>query len=228
VAVAFITWLWGTKYSAEDIAKLAQGVVRNYPAGFRFVAFTDQELALPDWVERKPIPDADLIGRGCFCRLRMFDPAWQRANGFDDRIVSLDLDVVPVARMDRLFEANKDFLILRGVNAVNPNPFNCSVMMLRAGAHPEVWSDFSLDKAKQIPFHEFPDDQGWIWHKLPNADTWRAGGESGIYGFQKPGWPTAIGRGLPSDARIVAFIGWRKPEMFSDFPWVVKHWRVSQ
>jgi len=139
---------------------------------------------------------------------------------------SLDLDLALTGRLDDLLVTDSTFKILKGANAVNPNPFNCSVMLLRAGAHPEVWTDFSLEKANAVPFHEFPDDQGWIWHKLPNADTWPVGAESGIYGFHKPGWPQGIyNYGLPNDARIVAFIGKRKPEMYSGLSWMKKYWR---
>jgi hypothetical protein len=227
VAVAFITWLWGDKYNESHVAKLAAGVWRNYKKPHRFVVFSDRALRLPTSIDVKPIRDLDLIGRGCFCRLRMFDPQWQAAHGFDDRIVNLDLDLVLVAPMDDLFEHKNSFLILKGVNATNPNPFNCSVMMLRAGCHADVWSDFSVEKAGQVAFHEFPDDQGWLWHKLPDAAGWKGGKPSGIYGFQKPGWPKWAGITLPPNARIVAFIGWRKPDSFIHFAWVRAHWRVG-
>lgn len=151
----------------------------------------------------------------------MFDPAWQRTYKFNDWIVSLDLDLVITGSLDEILKPKKDFMILKGVNAVNPNPLNGSMMMLRAGAHPEVWQDFSLEKAGKIAFHEFPDDQGWIWHKLPDADGWR-GGTCGVYAFQKPGWPG--GNDLPPDAKIVAFVGKRKPERYTGLPWIKKHW----
>jgi len=161
--------------------------------------------------------------RSCFVRLRMFDPIWQRANGFKDRIVSLDLDLVITGTIEPLFETPSSFMILKGANEVNPNPFNASIMMLRPGHHADVWDDFRPDAAQILPHHEFPDDQGWIWHKLPNADGWQAGSQSGIYGFQKPGWPKGS-FDLPPDARIVAFIGKRKPRMYESVPWVRRYW----
>lgn len=228
MALAFITWLWGDKYDEGDVGKLAYGVRRNYRAGpHRFVVFADRALKLPPSIEVKPIADPDLIGRGCFCRLRMFDPEWQRAHGFDDRIACLDLDAVVTGIIDPIFSRTETFLILQGVNAVNPNPFNCSVMMLAAGQHPEVWSDFTIEKAGAVPFHEFPDDQAWIWAKLPSAAGWIGGRKSGVYAFQKPGWPFSVGHGLPPNARIVAFIGWRKPNAFSQFPWMQANWKLA-
>lgn len=193
----------------------------------RFVVFTDRKRDMPSHlVEQQGLVDTYLIGKGCFCRLRMFDPEWQREHKMDERIVALDLDDVIVGPLDDVFHTSEKFMILQGVNALNPNPYNCSVVLLRAGTHPEVWRDFSLEKAARIKFHEFPDDQGWIWHKLPNARGWKGGETSGIYAFQKPGW-VGPGNQLPRNARIVAFFGWRKPSLFKDVPWVQKHWRTG-
>lgn len=230
MAVSFITWFWGTKFSERDVLKLRAGLLRNYKRPHRLLVFADRVLEnMPDDVRVQLIPNPELIGRGCFCRLRMFDPVFQAWHGLDDVIVSLDLDLVMVANFDTLFDRPESFVILSGVNAVNPNPFNCSVMMLRAGHHADVWDDFTVDKANAARFHEFADDQGWIWHKLPDAATWRGGKQSGIYAFQKPGWPIRrLGSGdLPDNARIVAFVGWRKPENFIGLPWVRQHWRTQ-
>lgn len=162
---------------------------------------------------------------GCFCRLRIFDREWQVARGIKpgDRLVNMDLDTVITGPLDPLFNRAETFMILQGANAANPCPFNGSLMMLRAGAHPEVWSDFSLEKARQIPFYEFPDDQGWLHHKLPKAPGWKVGAQSGVYAFQKPGWPK--GEALPSDARMVVFPGWRSPEKFKHLQWIKDNWQ---
>ena len=222
--VNVICWLWGTKYSIADAERLSRAVKKQLGRPHRFIVFSD--ITYSTLLEVKPIEDPILMARSCFCRLRMFDPWWQEKNAIKGQILSLDLDLALTGRLDDLLVTDSTFKILKGANAVNPNPFNCSVMLLRAGSHPEVWTDFSLEKANAVPFHEFPDDQGWIWHKLPNADTWQVGADSGIYGFHKPGWPQGIyNYGLPNDARIVAFIGKRKPEMYSGLSWMKKYWR---
>jgi len=86
-----------------------------------------------------------------------------------------------------------------------------------------VWRDFSLKNAELAPKHEFPDDQGWLWYKIPDAAGWKVGPASGVYGFQKPKWPK--GDALPKDARIVAFFGWRDPSKFTHLDWVKANWR---
>lgn len=207
------TWRWGQKYSDGYVARLEAGLRRHLrqPFAFRVFAPEPADAALTE------VP-------GCFARLRMFDPAWQETNGVRGRLVCLDLDLIVTGPLDDLFDRPEPFVILQGANAANPCPFNGSVQMLRAGAHPEVWTDFSLEAARALPFHEFPDDQGYLAHKIPGAAGWPAGRESGVYGFQKPGWPR--GEALPRDARIVAFPGWRDPIGYQHLTWVQEHWRL--
>lgn len=223
MALTFITWLWGNKYGATDLVKLRNAVRRHSHSAHRFCVFVDRDRPdISSDIERHRIKDNSLTGRHCYCRLQMFDPTWQQQYGFQDRIVSLDLDLVITGEIDALFDRPESFVILKGVHTVNPNPFNASIMMLRVGSHPEVWSEFTIERAAGVPFHEFPDDQGWIWHMLPGAGVWNAGKESGVYAFQKPGWPQ--GWDLPAGARIVSFIGKRKPAMYSSLHWVRKYW----
>jgi len=209
------TWLWGEKYGREYVDRLFAGVKRHLNQPCRFL------LARPDLDG----PDAELIkAPGCFVRLRMFDPAWQKSMGVKDRLACLDLDAIITGPLDTLFDRPEPFLILQGANAANPCPYNGSLMMLRAGAHPEAWSDFTLAAAGHVPFYEFPDDQGWLAHKIPNAAGWNAGRESGVYAFEKPGWPPGKGNALPWGARMVCFPGWRDPSKFAHLDWVQEHW----
>jgi hypothetical protein len=155
----------------------------------------------------------------------MFDPAWQERHGIapGDRVVNLDLDMVVTGALDPLFDREDDFTILQGINTTNPCPYNGSIWMLRAGARPDVWSDFSLENyAKfKVPVHAFPDDQGWFHTLMPTAGAW--GPKDGVYGFRKKHWPS--GEALPEGARIVAFPGWRDPSKFEHLDWVQSNWR---
>ena len=143
------TWIWGNKYPGHYLARLKQGIKDHLAQNFRWLVFTPME------------GDEHLLP-GCFVRLRMFSPAWQRAHQIREgtRLVCLDLDVVITGRLDPLFDRDDDFLILKGCNAANPCPFNGSIMMLRAGAHPEIWQEFSLEAAQAIPYYQFPGRPG--------------------------------------------------------------------
>lgn len=231
MALIVTTWFWGSKYDLSDVAKLHRGLKRNL-TDFKFVVVSDRpahgivydgDAPHEVW----PILDEHLTKvKGCFARLRMFDSKWQDLVGVDhgDQITCMDLDSVVTGPMEKKFDRPEDFVILQGANASNPCPFNGSLMMLRAGADLDyVWRDFSVEKAIVAPFFEFPDDQGWLHHKIPNAAGWKCGKESGVYAFQKPGWPA--GTDLPSDASLVVFPGWRSPHKFRELAWVKENWK---
>lgn len=213
MALIIATWIWGSKYTADYVGKLARGIRRNMRTPYRFIVATPQWE--DEWLTQAP---------GCLARLRMFDPHWQHRQGLrqGDRLVTIDLDVVITGDLSPLFDLDASFVILGGANAANPCPYNGSIMMLTCGEHAQVWCDFSLEAIRQVPFYEFPDDQAWLAHKLPGAVTWRVGASSGIYAFKKPGWPRDDR--LPADARMVVFPGWRDPAKFTRLSWVQRHW----
>lgn len=206
------TWRWGGKYAGHYVERLKAGVARHLKQEYKFAVFAPR--AEDEYLTKIP---------GCFARLRMFDPQWQADHKIEGRLVCLDLDTVITGPLDPLFDRPEPYVILHGGNASNPCPYNGSMSMLRTGAHPEVWKDFSLKRAGEVKFFEFPDDQGWLADRIPNAAGWKVGSESGVYCFQKPGWPK--GNDLPADARIVAFPGWRDPSKFTHLDWVKENWR---
>jgi hypothetical protein len=233
VALIVCTWLWGRRYTPDDVSRLHGGVHRNLKQPHRFVCITDHVDGYPEVLVHPEYGPAELYEikisdrhltkiDGCFARLRMFDPAWQAELGLTDRLVCLDLDTVITGALDMLFDRPEPFCILQGANASNPCPFNGSIMMLRPGVHSKVWRDFSLEAAAAVPFYRYPEDQAWIAAKLPHAAGWRAG-RDGVYAFKKPGWPA--GESLPTDARIVVFPGSRKPVQFAHLNWIRENWR---
>ena len=221
------TFWWGDKYSLEYVQKLAVGLRRNITQEYRFSVFTDKGFFNAQYVDdilHIPEVDKPLCTRGCFVRLRLFDPQWQQRYNFSDRIVSIDLDSVITGPLDYLFDRPEPFVILQGGNSSNPNPYGGALQMLRVGAYLEVWTDFSLEAAAKVPHADFTDDQAWIYAKIPNAACWMVGIESGVYCFQKPGWP--LGSNLPKGARFVTFRGNNLPIKYTHLDWVHDHWRL--
>jgi hypothetical protein len=212
VTLHVITWVWGNKYGPEYVARLAAGVHRHLHRQFRFMVV-------------HPYPEDEHLTKipGCLARLRTFDPEWQKGNRIKegDRIVCLDLDLIITGTLDPLFDRPEPFLILQGANSTNPCPYNGSVWSVVAGYRPDVWSEFTFEKAAAVPWYAYPDDQSYFAAVLPDAAGWKAG-TNGVYAFGKPGWPK--GTDLPKDARLVAFPGRRDPRDFVHLPWVKQHW----
>lgn len=210
------TWHWGDRYPLYYVERLRDGVARHMKSEYRWRVFNPEP-------EDKHLTEI----QGCFCRLRAFDPEWQKRNGIvqGDRLVCIDLDAVVTGPLDDLFVRTQEFTILEGANSVNPCRFNGSIWMLRGGYRHDVWTDFSLEAAGKVPYYKeaFPDDQSWFEHKFPNTIGWKVGPQSGIYAFKKPAWPK--GDDLPRDARLVVFPGWRDPSKFSHLSWVNRNWR---
>ena len=207
------TWVWGTKYNADYVRRWRDGINRNLRQPHDLLIFSPDD-------DTRYLTEI----KGCFCRLKMFSPEWQEKIGLEtgERLVCTDLDVVFTGPLDPLFDRPEEFVILGGANALNPCDFNGSLMMLRGGSNHQIWSEFSVEKAKKQPFFEFADDQQWLFNNLPSAATWRVGKSSGIYSFQKRGWPgNDI---LPEGARCVVFPGWRDPSRFLKLEWIRENW----
>ena len=206
------------------MTKLSNAIRRNLKQPYEFICVSENPKAQFDGARTIPLLDHGLLSvPGCVVRMRMFDPAWQASVQAYDRIVNLDLDLVVTGGLDTLLDRPDPFTILQGINTTNPCQYNGSMFMLRAGYRPDVWSDFSVEANSKVPFHAFPDDQGWMHHKMPDAGAW--GPSDGVYGFKKKGWPQGIN--LPANARVVAFPGWRDPSMsmFKSIGWIEKHWK---
>jgi hypothetical protein len=223
--LTIVTWFWGDKYDVSYVHKLAASLKRNVTQPYRFFVMTERERKADfgPGVERHAIKDPELLKeKGCFARLRMWEEGWQDNRRCLGRIACVDLDNVITANCDHLFYKPAEFTILQGVNSKNPCPYNGSIMMLRAHTNSHAWYDFSLKEAYRLPYDSFPDDQGWLAVKIPNAAAY--GMADGVYAYQKPGWPA--GDKLPDNACMVAFPGWRDPKQFQHLHWVKEHWRI--
>lgn len=233
-SLTVVSFLWGAAYGMEHIEKLARGLKRNISQPHRTILITDNLDLIADAIMRRNhgfdeiaiIQDTELTKhKGCLARLRLFDPYMQAILSVlpGDRLACIDLDVVITGNLDPLFERPESFVILGGANSVNPCPVNGSLWMLRGCTNQQVWFDFSLEELAKIPFYEFPDDQGWLAHKMPGCATWQVGPSSGIWSFAKAGWPAD--NKLPRGARLVAFPGWRDPSKFRHLDWIERHWK---
>jgi hypothetical protein len=100
-----------------------------------------------------------------------------------------------------------------------------SLWMLRTGTRPHVWTTFDAKTSPQIAARAGArgSDQGWMRYALgPHEATW--GRKDGVYSYRKD--LAKHGRGLPPDARVVAFHGKEDPWGYrcQQVGWIKQHY----
>jgi len=188
-----LTWYWKqpggrTQYTAQHVNIWADMVRRNLQMPHRLACVTDtpegiipsidiispprefEEWRIPTWPQRRP---------QCLRRLVMFGP--DAARIFGDRFVCMDLDCVIAGPLDPLFDVENDFRIFRGTS--RGRPYNGSMMLITAGARPQVYEHLTIEGAALAGQQFVGSDQAWITHCLgPNEATW--GYEHGVFAYR--------------------------------------------
>lgn len=235
-----ITWKWKprTPYRSTFLGKhvniLRNMVARNLSLPHRFSCITDDPTGIdsdirviPLWDTYANIPNpSNPRNPSCYRRLKMFSPEAKDLLG--ERIVSFDLDMVITGDLTPLFSRSEDFIIWGG-QMIDPRGrkqvycwYNGSMMMLKAGSRPQVWEKFDPQRSPQEAnrANSRGSDQGWISYVLgQNEAVWTE--SDGVYSFRSSIVPSR--RGLPSNARVVAFHGNADPwdaKVQSFHPWI--------
>lgn len=147
----------------------------------------------------------------CYRRLAMFRHDAAAMFGAD-RLISLDLDIVIGGALDELFGGDWDFRIARGT--AEGRPYNGSIIGLRCGARPQVYEQFSPERAAEAGRRFVGSDQAWMADILgPNELVWDASDGLAFHNT----WDAP-------DRRILAFTGAMKPWNCKD-PWARQHYR---
>lgn len=232
-----ICWKWEpvsgyrSQFGAAQVNTLRAMVARHYAGPHRFSCITDNPdgidprvRVLPLWNDHAEVRSPH-GGRNpsCYRRLRMFAPDAGRLIG--DRMLSLDLDTVITGDVTPLWDRPDDFVIWEGNSG--KNPYNGSMILLRAGSRTCVWDDFDPRTSPKRGIHigYVGSDQAWIAYRLgPNEARWRR--QDGVYSWRVHIQQATRGK-LPKDARIVFFHGQHDPwhpwtQRLS--PWIASHW----
>lgn len=207
-------------------------VRRNCSLPLRTVCITDDPKGVdfdthPLWDDHSKVPNPN-GGHlpSCYRRLKLFSREATDALGVPEggRVVSMDLDVVVVNPVDKMFAHDAPFLGWKRISPDKPVGYNGSLFMFQAGRMEHIWTTFdpatsplAARRAKQ-----YGSDQGWISYVLKG---------------QAPGWTQASGmysysadvrlRSLPRNARIVSFNGkWKPwmPQVARTADWVRRNW----
>lgn len=168
-----------------------------------------EDVRIPSWRESYP---------QCFRRLVMF-----RKDAADifgaDRVVCMDLDLVVCDSLDPVLDIEDDFKIARGT--FRTRRYNGSLMSLKLGSRPQVYDDFTPEKAVEAGRKHIGSDQSWLSHCLPNEKMWTP--DDGVC-F----WMASY---TPDKARVVFFAGATKPwhlATVGDTAFVNEHYRGKQ
>lgn len=174
--ITILTWLWQqpksrTNYNYKHVNIWAAMVARNLSIPHRIACVTDMPRGIDSHIKIIP-PTGEFVGietptwcngkPNCFRRLVMFRK--DAAKTFGKRFVSMDLDCVIGGPLDQIFSRKEDLVLFKGTSA--NRPYNGSMMMLTAGARPQVYDDFNEDEAADAGLMFCGSDQAWLAYKL--------------------------------------------------------------
>jgi hypothetical protein len=207
-----LCWLWHqergrARYEPGHVRIWASMLRRHLTLPHSLAVVTDMAADYGEGIDVIPLPrDFEDVriptwGAGrpqCFRRLALFRPDAAELFG-GERIVSMDLDVVITDSLDMLFTGGEDFKICRGT--ATTRSFNGSMYMLRAGSRPDVYNDFTPERALQAGRRHVGSDQSWLARCFAGAPTW--GPEDGVVAIQQ--------RYLAKAPRLITYPGAAKP-----------------
>lgn len=216
--LSFVSFLWRQSgypvtYTAEHVNRWAGMIRRHYPAPHRLICVTEEPIGIEAGVEIvRPLRElADLSNPhgvqfpSCYRRLRIWAPDAHIT--FGPRIVLLDLDCTILDDLRPLLDRPEDVVLWRDPG-YPAQPYNGGMVMLRAGARPQVWESFDptfATRSRQLGLKG--SDQAWIAHCLgPHEAVWTAA--DGVLSYKRD--VRRLGR-VPEHARVVMFHGRFKP-----------------
>lgn len=250
MGLSVITWLWRpprsyrSQFTPLHVNLMRERVAEHCTLPHEFVCVTDQPADLfhprvrvvPLWKDLGHLPSAMVNGPSCYRRLRVFAPEAHELLGVPagHRIVSLDLDCVPVGgpgSLDSLWSRPESFV---GWRATARAPTCGSMFLLKLGSFPNVWTEFDHARALRRARNRVPPlvgtDQAWMAYMLvgqPLTGSWTT--RDGVYSFKNDCLKRADAS-LPAGARIVFFHGrpdpWDAPVRRS-FPWIAQHYPLG-
>lgn len=236
--LSVVCFLWNDgfrEYLPEHVNRLHKLIQKYLTLHHRFICVTDEEEGFDDGVELFKLPEeANWIKEvktlekkrmpSSYRRLWLFS---EEAKCLGDRVLMLDIDVMVVNNIDRLFSLNANFVGWRPrseqrdkIKAINgAKRIGGGTWLLRTGTHTKIWNDFAEEgqhKARDVGWRG--SDQAWLSYNLAK-DCTVFPDSFGIYHNQDgaKGWAT-----IPEDATIIHFNGKIKPwdNRICDRAWV--------
>jgi hypothetical protein len=214
---ALITFKWKPKgdyrsqYTSEHVNMHYRGFKRFYPKMRRYICITDDPKGLDPDIETYPLwtegsglsnptwPD----GPACYPRLFVWSETFARLLNLE-RFAVLDIDMVPVAPQDAIFDRTEPLLVWRtGQQRI---PLCASMLMMNAGTQAFVWEEFIRNPAGAIELAQRQgyrgSDQAWITYCVgTNCKGWST--EDGVHEYSRLIPPRPPGHNSPRRKRHV-------------------------
>ena len=233
--LSVVTFKWSqpnyrSKFTADHVNTLERMVRRNYAREMRFICVSDTPKGLSPHIHYVPLWDdfSSMVSPhgdnypSCYRRLKIFDPEIRDVLG--ERFVAIDLDTVVTGDLTKMWSRTEDFVIWGGTNPTTK--YNGSMMLMSAGARPDVWSKFDPVESPKLAGRArcWGSDQGWISYILgPNQPMFTKA--DGVYSYRND--IRDQGGRLPAGARMVCFHG--KEDPWDPGPqgcdWVQEHYK---
>lgn len=234
---SIVCWKWkpfpGYRclFTADHVNVLHGMIARHYPKPHRFILVTDDPAGvdpgievIPLWSDFADVPSPH-GGKNpsCYRRLKMFGPEAEAL--FGKRFVSIDLDCVVTGDLAPIFDRPEDFVMWGDTNPQPGSHYNGSLILLTAGARPQVWDRFDPSTSPQLALKSrcWGSDQGWISYVLGKGET-RWSKADGVYSYRND---LQKAPSLPTNARLVFFHGEHKPwheRVQQRHGWVRERW----
>ena len=248
-----VTLKWGTRYGAEFVNKLFNGVSRNLSLPFRFVCFTDDTAGVAEGIHTYPIPEMDLEPPLLYTPWRKLC-LFRQGLPIEGYCLFLDLDVIITGSLDDFFRFEPDKIpiirdwptLRRKLFPKGPPVGNSSVFRFVANEHSFVYEQFLREKEWALA--NFRPPQSYLTHCIrPRMIFWPEGWVVSFKEHCLPFWPANLWMvpRLPRQAKIVIFHGRPDPDEARDgrwslgnkaawkriykytrpTPWIAEHWR---
>jgi hypothetical protein len=238
-----VLWKWAQPnarevYTAHHINVMTRMLHRNLVGvRYRVICVTDSPFGIecetyPLWDDHNGLANATKFDLpSCYRRLKLYDPATQRALGIQsgDRIMSIDVDTVIVGPLKQMLDAVRPYRFvgwaLPGTH--HPKVFNGSLQLFTAGDLSDIWTNFNAATSPQqaLAAGYLGSDQSWLSMNLVKRERCEGLGFPTVASY--PGHIRKM-HVLQRDTRIIFFHGKRKPwhsTVLKESPWVARYWR---
>lgn len=227
-------------FKPEHVVRLAQLFKKHLSVPHRFICVTDEPPTQEEFVKHDiqwmTTPEAARQVANArspeglrfpSCYRRLWAQSKEAATVLSERVLLVDIDLVPVRGLDPIVQRTEDFVGWRPYRDWGKQKrIGGGIYLFTPGAHTDVWTEFVNNPQRAIQAARISgfrgSDQAWLSYKLAHKVP-VYGRDAGIYSIRDFGADHA----LPGDARLVQMNGPAHCKPWSyrgPARWVAEHW----